>query len=451
MSFTARRDHARARRPDWPRLVAQSTRSLQRHLAASRDKELTPAQVARCVLAAVPPVPRRSLWHALRCCGWLSARAHIPANVLDGAACPPAFHGPQRELVRLAVFGLPGQGRVADVKHREATYQQLCAQIMREATDLPTLTAAAQRAANHADVRNDPTLESMLRSFVATREAELRVEEGVRSGGGSDESQVRVAFSADDEPAPDEVSEIVLKFERARTAFQDCCQHFDEPGAQAALGRLRRLCTKHAALLNTSSLQQCTEALERLTLRCNRFRSQIDELVARATAAAARGESVLAGWALRRMAAINALRPALLPDEQFAAIRRRIEVSSDEEAHREVAAALLARERSVAAELRQLAAVIRQFHKIAREVAPEDPTYRRAEAAYRQAVAALELRDGDWMAGLVLELSSMLDDIDDRSGAAERQVDHFVSQVRASLQALREEIPSRTTRPTPRG
>lgn len=66
-----------------------------------------------------------------------------------------------------------------DFKHRDASYQALCAQILRETTDLHTLAAAATRALSHPDVCQDPLLAGMVRSFIAEQEAALRVKVAV--------------------------------------------------------------------------------------------------------------------------------------------------------------------------------------------------------------------------------------------------------------------------------
>src|SRR5688572_16175533 len=67
------------------------------------------------------------------------------------------------------MFGTPSECR-----HRETVYQQLCADILREARDLASLALATSRALAHPDVRNDGMLAGMVRSFVAVREAEVR-------------------------------------------------------------------------------------------------------------------------------------------------------------------------------------------------------------------------------------------------------------------------------------
>ncbi len=85
-----------------------------------------------------------------------------------------------------------------DFKHRDAVYQTLCAQIVREATDLQSLAASAARALGHPDVSSDPMLGAVLRGFIAEREAYLR--------------QARVL--APPEQAPDKPAYVEITFEK---------------------------------------------------------------------------------------------------------------------------------------------------------------------------------------------------------------------------------------------
>ena len=48
--------------------------------------------------------------------------------------------------------------------------------------------------------------------------------------------------------------------------------------------------------------------------------------------------------------------------------------------------------------------------------------------------------DSEWLAGLILELDTFLDEIHDESGRAETQVDRFLSSVRRAHNGLRREM-----------
>lgn len=424
---------------DWPRLVERATRALRAAFAARAM--LRPSDVATCVCAALPTDLGTPLRRRLRELGWSRDDARLPADILDGPDCPPDLRDGRREVVRLALFGLPGQGRPTDIKHREAAFQQLSAQIMRESIDLPTLQAASNRALSHPDALEDPTLAGMLRSFVASREAALHVAAAERLGSVADKSQLHAAFTSTDESRrTEDLAGAVVQFERARLDFEKSAVHYDEPSAKAALERMQQIHERTGKMLSTATLQKCEAELQALHERCQVFRQQLDELAQQAIAAAQRGDSVTVSWALRRLSVIHALRPALLPDEHYQALRRQVEDADDEVDYREAACILVARERAIAEEIRALAVTIRRYHHAKRTRSFDDPEMRRIEAEYRKAVREIESHDTDWMAALVVELNALVEETHDTSGRMESKVDRFIMSVREALMKLRREI-----------
>lgn len=331
-------------------------------------------------------------------------------------------------------------GRPTEIKHRQAIFQQLCAQIAREAQDEKMLAAAGARAMSHNDVVGDGELAQMLRGFIASRHAELRVEAAERDGTAPDDTQLRTAFKDTGAPAPKDLADTIVGLEHARLEFDEHVVHFDEIAAERALTRVRDLTQRYPDLINPVTLERCDQAMADLRQRCDKFRRQIDGLAEQAVTAAHRGHTETAGWALRRLSAIHALRPALLPDERYEAIRDRIEGSGQLIEHQEFARELIGRERAIAHELRHLAVTIRKFQYVASRVLPSDPVYREAESEYRRAVRELQAHDGDWMSGLAIELHTLVEDMHDRTGQAAHQADHFIDSVRDSLQRLRQEI-----------
>ncbi len=292
---------------------------------------------------------------------------------------------------------------------------------------------------SHPDVAADPTLAAMLRSFIAGCETELHVVEAEQGDLADDESQLRRAFK-DDTAGCDKLPDLILALERARLQFEDRADHFDEPGALAAIERIETLCARSGGLLSESTPATCRERMAELRAQCDAFRKQLDELARRAEEAARVGDDATAGWALRRMAAIHALRPALLPDDHYEHIRVRVEESADQIEHRAAARELVRRERAIAADIKTVAQIIRKFREVTRTVAVDDPVYRQAEREFREAAATVLSRDTDWMAGLLLELNELVDEIADQSGKAEHQVNYFMMSVRESLVTLRREI-----------
>ena len=155
-----------------------------------------------------------------------------------------------------------------------------------------------------------------------------------------------------------------------------------------------------------------------------------------------------AAWLTRRIWAIHALFPILLPEETARAHQDRIARISDEHEQRESARDLLIRERAVAAEIKKLAAIIHHFHEVTEGMEPDDPEYRTAEQSYHAAVLAVRGHDNEWLTGLLLELETLLEEVHDASGRAEAQVDRFLASVRSALAQMRREIHTiRTERP----
>ena len=98
------------------------------------------------------------------------------------------------------------------------------------------------------------------------------------------------------------------------------------------------------------------------------------------------------------------------------------------------------RKHDVIAQIRELAAVVHYFHEIAQRAPAGDPAYERAEATYREALETIRGLNTDWLTGLVLELETLLDDLDDPGGELHSQLDRFIANVRTALNRLCLEI-----------
>ena len=129
-----------------------------------------------------------------------------------------------------------------------------------------------------------------------------------------------------------------------------------------------------------------------------------------------------------------------MTDQQFARIRNEITQGGEDHEHREAARLLVRRERAVASQIKRLADVVHEFHLVSRRVAHDSDTFRRCERKYQAAVRAVRSHDSEWLAGLILELDAFLDELHDRSGRSEAQVDRFLSSVRRAHQGLRREM-----------
>ncbi|MBU0641415.1 MAG: hypothetical protein KKB50_21350 [Planctomycetes bacterium] len=424
--------------PDWPRLYQRAAQALARSLA--QRGELSPEEALHTVAAALPP--RWAAW--LRGCfarhAWTAADALVPADLLDTDNCPPDISGGRRELVRLALFGPGGQGRPREAKDREAAYQHLCAEIMREARDLRTLTRATTQALNHPDVQRDPTLAGMIRAYLSVREAELRARLRAQREEEDFETQLVHPFEVSPVTHVPTRAELLAMFQRVGCRLEDQLAQFDEEGARSTMARLCELRARYPVHIAEAAVQCYSEKFDRAIETRSTYRRQIDDLAERAVEAARAGEQKTASWLLRRMGAIRTLLPGLFSDAEFGAIRTKIAEGGEEYEHHELEEELLSRERSVAADIRRLGLIVHRFRKLAAKLPHDDERYLRAKAEYKQAAEEVRARDSEWLTGLMLELETLLDDLHDPSGRTQDQVDRFLASVRSTLDHMRRGI-----------
>lgn len=420
---------------EWRRLLRRAERSLKARLSSG---ELTADELAPAVLAALPAHVGKWLRGRLEVMG-LRAGARVPFDVLDGPRCPADLRGGARELVRLALFGPPGQGRPTDAKQRERLFQQLSAEVVREARDLKTLDVLAARVLRQAEVQRDGVLQSMLQNFLAERRAQLAMPDSRARAPAELVSSLwhRVEGSG---AGGGNAAEAQASFERVRHEFDERLVQFDPGGAQVTLRRLEALQSRFAALLPAAAIDRARADLARMEQRRQELHAEIDALAVWATAAEREGKHDEAAQALRRLSTLHASRPLLLSDARFNEIRRRITEASRVHEDRLAVEALLARERAVAGELRSLAESIRRFHDVARRESSESAEYAAALAEYRAAVESVRTHDTEWLTALTLELDELLADLHDTSDRAEQHVSRFIENVREALAKLRRNV-----------
>jgi len=422
----------------WAQLYEQAALALARRLETG--KELTPRRAAEIVAGAVPAQVGHWLLNRLTQLGWLDADAHIPFDVLEEPGCPPDLCGPPRELVRLALFGVGGQGIPADAKHREAVFQQVCGDVMRETRDLQSLQQAGSRALSHPDVQRDSILAGMVRGFLLEREMDFKSRQQERHPAEQAGSHLRHAFGDRVEDRGPTKAQLQSAFQKQRMEFEEQSAQFEETASRAALLQMRGMLKRHPEQIDKSALEECEEKHAKLVARCDVYRQQIEELTQQAVDAARRGDQKTASWTLRRMSAVHQMRPMLLPADRFAVLREQIIRAGAEHDHHEALRALASRERVVAAEIKKLGEVVDRYHKAAQQLPHDDPRYLRIQAQYERAVAEIRSHDTEWLAELMIELDTLLEDLEDASGQADTQVDRFITSVRTALHRLRKEI-----------
>ena len=456
--MTARPDRevGSTRSARWANWRTRAAARVQRRLAECG--ELTPRELARTVAAAVPRRIGRWLLRLFVQHGWLRRDAMIPFSILDdggGATrrCAPsaARHSGPRALLHLALFGPAGQGVPYREKHRQDVYQQVCAEIMSSAVDLVSLQASASRALNNSEVITDPVLNSMIRAFIAQREAALRHRplSEVERERQEQASKLQHAFEYRPRSAFPTKEELVMSFGRLQREFDSFLAQFEEAAALKTLDKMRDLRQRFPVHVAAAELQRCEEQYDKLLRRAGTYRRQLREAAERAAEAAQRGDTCTSTWLIRRFQAVHRLFPNLLPADRLEVMVADIQRSGEIHETQEAARSLVQREREIAAQIKDLAGVIHRFHELSQKLPSDHNAYRRAELNYKRAVEEIRRLDTAWLTSLMLELEQLLDELDDPTGEMHTQLDQFLSRVRTALNRLCLEIRARQRRPPP--
>ena len=420
---------------DWPRLVARASEAL---LEAMRLRgSLSPLQNAVLVARQLPRYAACRLIGSLRVLGWLKAEARIPFDVFERENCPISLGPGEREIWRLAVFGVCGQGNLSDAKRREAVFQQRCAEILREVRDLESLTYAAARALGHPEVNADPVLAGMLRAFIAEREAELRARAPIETQDNRHTHVSRSEYQEVQLPLRERVQRTLAKL---RLELERHIGGYNEAGAAEVLIRIRDLRKRFPAQVETETVEECEQLVRRLTEKRDDFRQHLDELGQRAVEAVEMGDPKTATWVLRRFSAIHTLLPAVLPDDKLSEYHKQVRQSEQRQERHEAARNLVTRERVVGDEIKHLGAVIHHYHEMVQAKNVDPTTFAEAEAEYQRALSTIRQYDDEWLADLMIELDGLLEDLHGPRERAEEQVDRFVNNVRQAMQRMRAEI-----------
>lgn len=330
---------------------------------------------------------------------------------------------------------------IHDARRREQLFERWRSQILREGRDLPTLRRVEAQAMADPEVRADSELQNMLISVAAQLRADLgRQTEITPVSNPVTVPPTPEPASGDVEPRAWTSDRVHSAFNQLQHEFHDHLVRFDEPRARAALDRINALLAAHLAQIDAEQVARWERALTHLGDRRASLEAHVDKLERRAVDAARRGDHETAARALRRLSTVHALRPVILPDDRFRAVRDAMIAASQDREHQRAARALVDRERAVAAEIRALADGIHHFHVVARTTPHDAPEYRDAERRYHEAVAQVRSHDRDWFAALILELVDLLEEGHLPPHKGQHQVDRFLDSVRAALHNLRAEI-----------
>jgi hypothetical protein len=340
----------------------------------------------------------------------------------------------------LALFGIGGQGHY-DQKHRDQLYQHYFAEIMREAHDPRTLEGVAGRVLYHPEVASDSTLTAMLRACIDERRTEIeqRMARMLADEDLSDPSVVsfRVTRSEVHDPK-DEHDQVVARFERIRRDFDDRLHHHDLKSARDLLPRAEAMHTHYPDVIKPTCIERLKADLAQAEGCVDRVDKRIEQISEAALGAARRGEHKLAAELLRELNDIHRAYPNVLTDVRLRRLRDSAQAAEAEHEHSEAGRALLARERTIAADIKRWTESLSMFAATAEQFAPGSEPYRAAHCDAVQALAEIDAHDQDWLAELTVELDELREETHDASGQTDIMLDRFLGRLEAALAQLQE-------------
>jgi hypothetical protein len=306
--------------------------------------------------------------------------------------------------------------------------------IHRESRDLVSLKQIGARALSDPDVRDDTTLQGLVRAELEQRRAELEREQQTQEPStASPESRPIVR------PAPPE--EIRAAFDRLAQTLGECLERGDEAQTRVVWGQMRAFQEQNRGVIASAALEHYERLVENLRAHLEHLRNEIVALTQEAVAASRRGDEQAVDRAMRRLLSIHVAHPRLLDESGLDGIRDDIIQAADEHhEHQLTARKLVERGRTVAAEIKRLTAVVHEFHRVARSAPHTSKEFHNAEAAYLRAIQEVRVHDKEWFVGFVLELGGLLAEWTIPPLGAEDRIDRFLDRISASLDSIRAEM-----------
>jgi hypothetical protein len=335
-----------------------------------------------------------------------------------------------------------------NAKQRDAVSSHWRSVIQREARDPASLEQIGARAMHDSDVRDDPTLQSLIRSDLERRRAELEREQQSQTAPTAPRAtrpEVRFVSSISI-PVPRQ-EPVWTAFEGLARAFSGVLEHHDEGEALVLWGQMRALQAENPGVIPASALQPYGQQLGRLRTLLERLRDQIAALTQQVVAASRQGDEQAVGKLMRRLSAICVTHPRLLDEARLEEIRADIVRANEEREDGLTARKLVDRERAVLADITRIAAAVHEFHRVVWTAPETSEEFRGAELAYLRALQDAPIHDPEWLAGFVLELADVLAEWSVPPPAVEQQVDRFLENVRLGLKRIHAEVGQIATRP----
>jgi hypothetical protein len=329
-----------------------------------------------------------------------------------------------------------------NTKQRDVVFRRWSSVIRREAQDLASLDKISTRALADPGVRDDPTLQSMIRADLQKRKAEF--EQELRNQDSSTTASI---------PRPTSRSEVRKRVctttpEQDREVFnrlaQTLCASLErgnEKETRAILAKMQAVQERRPGVITAAMMGEYEQRVQTLRAHIKQLTNEIAVLAKQAVSAAFHGRKQDLARSMRRLAAIHTAHPLLLDDPGLEAVRRDIAHAADERReHQLTTKKLLERERAIASEIKQCAAAVRDFHGVACTVPDTSEEFRAAEATYLRTIQKVRTYDMEWFSGVVVEMADLLAEWTLPPLRAEGQIDRFLDSISAGLDSIRAEM-----------
>ena len=202
-----------------------------------------------------------------------------------------------------------------NTKQRDVVFQRWHSVIHREMRDLASLEQLGARALSDPDVRDDATLQSMIRADLEQQRARFEQEQQSQQP-----STAAPESRPDVRPAPPRSvpttppDEVRAAFDRLAQTLGECLERVDEGQTRAVWGQMRALQEKNRGVIPAAALEQYERLVGKLRTHLEHLRNQIAALAQQAVAASRCGDEQAVAQSMRRLLTIHAAHPRLLDE-----------------------------------------------------------------------------------------------------------------------------------------
>ncbi len=330
-------------------------------------------------------------------------------------------------------------------KQRDVVFQRWSGEIRRETRDFASLETIGARAMTDSDVRDDDSLQAMIRSLLQQRrdelDQELRYEKAstapppVQPKRRSTSASISVRYSS---PIPTE--DIRAGFNRLALSLCESLERGSEIGG--IFEKMRTLQEANPQLIPAAVLVEYELRIEALRARRERLCERIIELTQEGLIASRSGNEPELGRVTRELTAIQAAHPSLpseaglerirvearrAADERSRAAAERSRAADERNHQHSTTRKVLERQQAVTAEIGKLAAAVQEFRNAACTMPAGGEELREAEAAYLRTIREVRFYDTEWFTGVVLEMADLMAEWTLPPLGAESQIDRFLA------------------------